>query len=173
MSTFSELYRVGHMETLRFFFTGLTDLVPTERGLTKKETLYVASILAHYAQTSRHENEGMPPMADLVEFFDCFVLGQMVAPRDAEMLEVAGAQSLFLAGFFGDQMRKRHNLRYYDFVGSSFYDRACHWTKDISKKVLFGLMSSHFPAWTRHCRDLSRTIRENRFLINPPRGLKP
>ncbi len=169
MSTFQELYGVGHMETVNFFYAELTDLVPQGGQLTTKETIYVASVLAHYAQTSRYETESMPPLADLGELFDHFVL-ELVDARDTKMLEIAGAQSLLFAGFFGDQMKEKHSLSWYNSIGSSFYEKACRRTRDANRKTLLGLMSWHFPAWARHCRELNRTLRENqfnRFLIKP------
>ncbi|MEK7579757.1 MAG: hypothetical protein AAB469_01020 [Patescibacteria group bacterium] len=164
MSTFTELYGVNQIQTLRFFLTGLIDLIPAGRNLTQKETIYVAGILSHYAQTSRYESDKMPALANLSEVFD-LVLDQ-AGPTDSQMLETAGAQSLFFAGFFGDQMKRRHNLRFFDSLGSSFYEEAHNHTKDANRKVLFRLMALHFPLWTRCCRDLSRTFRENQFLLN-------
>lgn len=171
MSTFTELYGVNQRAALQFFFSGLNDLIPEREKPAQKETLYVASILAHYAQTSRYESESMPVLAGLGEVFDCFVL--IPAPSDSEILETAGAQSLLFAGFFGNQMRQRHDLDYYDFVGSSFYERARHHTNDTNKKVLFWLMASHFSRWTGYCRVLNRTFQENQFLLNIHKNKEP
>ncbi len=39
----------------------------------------------------------------------------------ASMMETAGAQCLLLAGFFEDQMRRRHNIRWYCRAGRKFF----------------------------------------------------
>ena len=44
--------------------------------------------------------------------------------HDKLMMETAGAQCLLLAGFFEDQMRPRHNVRWYAQLGASFFSRA-------------------------------------------------
>ena len=171
MSIFGELYGVDQRGALQFFFTGLKDIIPKQGELTTKETLYVASVLAHFSQTSRCADRSMPTLAGLAEFFDCFVLSQ-IDPQDAETLEVAGAQSLLFAGFFGDQMERRHNLNWFNSVGRSFYERAGHQTQSIQRKTLLWLMASHFSAWTRFLRYFSRNLRERPYLINLPGSLE-
>ena len=44
--------------------------------------------------------------------FDHFVSNTALL-HDGLMMEVAGAQCLLMAGFFADQMRQRHNIRWY------------------------------------------------------------
>ena len=44
--------------------------------------------------------------------------------RDSMMMETAGAQCLVLAGFFEDQMRRRHSIRWYAQLGATFFRRA-------------------------------------------------
>ena len=39
-------------------------------------------------------------------------------------METAGAQCLLLTGFFEDQMRGRHNIRWYAELGAGFFVRA-------------------------------------------------
>jgi len=51
-SLFEELVAIDSGTALKFFVDNLREAAGTER-LRDDETLYVASILAHYAQTSR------------------------------------------------------------------------------------------------------------------------
>ncbi|OGI79129.1 hypothetical protein A3F19_00310 [Candidatus Nomurabacteria bacterium RIFCSPHIGHO2_12_FULL_37_29] len=160
---FQELLEVSSLTALNFFYVNLKEEVLTER-VVDAETIYVASVLASYAQTSRHSMTSLPPMANLSEFFDNFVLGQG-GLRDPVLLENAGAQSLLLAGFFQDQMRYRHDVRWYGGLGGSFYRGASLYSKDKKRKTLFRRISRNFPVWTVTCRNLSRSLRENRFLL--------
>ena len=61
--------------------------------------------------------------ANLSAVFDHFVFDTTL-PDDSLMMETAGAQCLVLAGFFEDQMRRRHNIRWYAELGASFFSRA-------------------------------------------------
>ncbi|MBI2065734.1 MAG: hypothetical protein HYT68_01555 [Candidatus Zambryskibacteria bacterium] len=162
---FQELFYVDSSGTLRFFHARLKEFRPA-KGVSKEETLYVASVLASYAQASRFKATSVPPMASLSEVFDCFVFRQDEL-KDPEILEVAGAQSLLLVGFFRDQMRTRHNVRWYDTLGRSFYERASNYSREGRRKELFGRLSVNFSVWTRTCCDLSRNLRDNQFLLRP------
>lgn len=71
------------------------------------ELLYNASVLAHYAQISVDAEMAMSAPADLTAVFDQFV-SDTTGLNDPLMMETAGAQWLLLAGFFEDQMRRRH-----------------------------------------------------------------
>ena len=149
---FRELISVNSTSAFNFFFTGLREVSRKEPG---NEMLYVASVLAHYSQTSRYDPSSMPPLANLSEVFDQFFF---VDTSDSEILEIGGSQILLFAGFFRDQMRRRQ----------SFYDRASVHTREPKKRRLFERMSKTFPSWTLNCRDLSRRCREdgnNRYLL--------
>ena len=65
----------------------------------------------------------MAAPADLTAVFDHFVADMNVL-TDPLMLETAGAQCLLLAGFFEDQMRRRHNIHWYAELGAGFFRRA-------------------------------------------------
>jgi hypothetical protein len=111
----SDLLGVNSEQAFRFFFGYLQEEVATKR-VTKKETLYVASILAHYAQTSRSDPNFMVPSGSLYEVLDNFVLPAMTPEgslglQDAKILEIAGSHTLLLVGFFRDQMNNRHSLK--------------------------------------------------------------
>ena len=126
--------------------------------------LYVASILAHYSLTSRFDSTSMPCLADLSEVFDTFVM-QTGNLTDAEILEFGGSMVLLFAGFFRDQMRARHNVKWYDQVGQSLYGRASQHSNNLKKRELFDGLAESFPAWTNVCRNLSRALRDNRLLL--------
>jgi len=163
MNGFRELLAVNSEVAFNFFLTNLRDEVQG-RGSKEDEVLYVTSILAHYAQVSRCDATYMPCMANLSEVFDNFIL-QDSGLQDPEILEIGGSQVLLFAGFFRDQMRRRHNVNWYDKVGQTLYDRACQYSRDRKKQRLFEKMSISFPDWAIICRNLSRTLRENQFLL--------
>jgi hypothetical protein len=161
-SLFEELIGVDSGGALAFFLTSLREVVGTE--VREDEASYVASILAHYSQTSRLDTRSAPSMANLAEVFDHFIL-QTMNLTDSELLETGGSQVLLFAGFFRDQMLRRHNVKWYDQVGQSLYGRASQLSKNRRKRVLFDRLSESFPVWTIACRDLSRSLRENRLVL--------
>ena len=69
-------------------------------------------MLAHYALVSTHSAVDLATPATLGAVFDHFVFDTSLR-NDSTMMETAGAQCLVLAGFFQDQMRRRHNIRWY------------------------------------------------------------
>jgi hypothetical protein len=162
-SLFEELVAVDSEQAFRFFLSNLRESAATER-LREDELFYVSSILAHYSQTSRSDTTSMPPMANLSEVFDNFILPR-ACPLDSELLEFGASQILLFAGFFRDQMERRHSVKWYDQLGQSLYERAGRQSKDLKKRELFDGLSETFPVWTMTCRNLSRTLRENRFVL--------
>ncbi|MEX2270217.1 MAG: hypothetical protein WD690_02010 [Vicinamibacterales bacterium] len=161
---FRELLEVNSAATLNFFYGGLRNNAASDR-VTNDQTIYVASILASYAQTSVYDSTSLPPMANLSEVLDNFVLNGEVL-TDPEILEIAGAQSLFLTGFFREQMKRRHNVGWFEELGGSFYERASFFSKAEKRRMLFRSMSENFPLWTQACAELHKTLRENRFLLD-------
>src|SRR5215213_4638057 len=121
MEPFGELLAVDSDRALEFFLVGLQDV--SDSSVDRHELLYNASILAHFAQVSTHADGDMPAPADLSVLFDQFVANTGVPP-DGTLMEAAGAQCLLLAGFFEDQMRGRHNIRWYSELGAGFFTRA-------------------------------------------------
>jgi hypothetical protein len=167
-SLFNELVAVDSNKALNFFVSGLRSIERTAR-FRADDLLYVATILAHYSQTSRCEVNGMPVLADLSEVFDYFVCPSCLAPlNEAETLATGGAQVLLFAGFFRNQMRRRHNVKWYDQVGQALYDKASRYTTDNPKKrELFDRVAEHFPVWALACRDLHAYFDESRYLLKP------
>ncbi len=168
MGDLTELLEVNSKQALMFFFGYLENEVVST--VTREEMLYVAGILAHYAQTSRNDTSCMPPAGSLYEILDTFVLPGLTAEglsglQDPEILEVGGSQTLLLVGFFRDQMKKNHNLGWYDHLGSSFFARASDRLQGRKKSHLLQKVAGNFPLWARSCRNVSRTMRDERYLI--------
>ena len=90
---------------------------------------------------------------------------QMGFPRQL-MMENAGAQCLLLAGFFADQMRVRHNVRWYAVLGAGFYRRAAERARSPKTAHVMSAMADHFEPWRqRHVR-LSRELRDQPYLLD-------
>jgi hypothetical protein len=121
MGPFGELLAADHRQVLEFFLVGLRDV--SEPTVDRRELLYNASVLAHYAQVSTQADVEWPAPTNLSTVFDHFVSDTTLL-RDSLMMEVAGAQCLLMAGFFEDQMRRRHNIRWYAELGTGFFSRA-------------------------------------------------
>jgi hypothetical protein len=169
MDYFNDLLGVTSEQTLRFFFKCLQEEV-TRKPVAQKETLYVASVLAHYAQTSRWDPNYMSPSGSLYDILDNFVLPAYTMERslglqDPEILEIAGSHTLLLVGFFRDQMNRKHNLSWYDKLGKSFFIRASTRVGKEEKAELLRGISENFVLWAVSCRNMSRTLRNQRYEI--------
>lgn len=156
------LLATDHRRTLEFFFVHLQDV--TESSVDREELLYNASVLAHYAQVSTCASGEMPTPSTLARVFDQYVLDQSMA-EDPEMMESAGAQCLLLAGFFEDQMRERHNLRWYASLGAAFYSRAAARSRSRHAEVM-SAMAHHFEPWRQRHARLSRELRDQPYLLD-------
>jgi hypothetical protein len=165
MDPLGELVGTNHREALEFFFLGLQDL--SEPTVDRQELLYNASVLAHYAQVSTKADVDLPIPADLSSVFDNFVIDQTLL-HDSLMLETAGAQCLLLAGFFEDQMRRRHNIRWYSELGASFFSRAAMQEQSAAKARLLGTIARHFEPWRQRHAQLSRELRDRPYVLKHP-----
>lgn len=167
MSDFAELLAVNSDQTLRFFAENLED---ENKGASQAEIVYVAGILAHYAQTSRNTDFFMPPATSLYEILDNFVLPGLtpegaVLMQDPGLLELAGSQTLLLTGFFRDQMQKKHNVKWYEYLGRGFFEKASDGLIGRNKAHLLGQVALHFSLWAISCYKVSRKLREKRYLL--------
>jgi hypothetical protein len=162
MDELRTLLATDHRQTLEFFFVHLQDV--TEPDVDRSELLYNASVLAHYAQVSTCATEDVPTPASLARVFDQYVLDDSLAD-DAEMMETAGAQCLLLAGFFADQMRIRHNVRWYARLGASFYHRAAECSRTPRNAAVMAAMAQHFEPWRQRHARLSRELRDQPYLV--------
>jgi hypothetical protein len=166
MESLGELLAVDERRALEFFVTGLQDV--SESKVDRQELLYNASVLAHYAQVSVHTDVDMPAPEDLSAIFDQFVVNQ-VFPEDSTLMETAGAQCLLLTGFFEDQMRGRHNIRWYAELGAGFFTRAATRQESRHKARLLTMLARHFELWRQRHARLSRELRDQPYLLTPPR----
>ena len=125
-------------------------------------------MLAHYAQISTQSDVELSAPANLSAVFDHFVLDRSLR-HDSLMMETAGAQCLVLAGFFEDQMRQRHNIRWYAELGASFFSRAAVHEQSAHKARLLDTIARRFEPWRRRHARLSRELRDQPYLLTPPR----
>jgi hypothetical protein len=165
MGPFRELLASDHRHTLEFFFLGLQEV--SEPEVDRQELLYNASVLAHYAQVSTQATTDFPTPATLSRVFDDFVVDTSLL-NDSGMMETAGAQCLLLAGFFEDQMRRRHQIRWYAELGSNFFRRAAANEATTKKARVLDGMSRRFESWRQRHAQLSRDLRELPYLLAPP-----
>jgi hypothetical protein len=167
-----ELLATDRRQALEFFFVGLQDLC--EPTVDPEELRYNASVLAHYALVSTQCDGDWPAPANLSAVFDHFVANTTLL-HDAMMMETAGAQCLLLAGFFEDQMRRRHNIRWYADLGASFYRRAATQEPSPVKARLLDTIARRFEPWRQRHARLGRELRDQVYVLNtagpPPRGV--
>jgi hypothetical protein len=136
-------------------------------AVDREELFYTASVLAHHALVSTSADLGVSAPANLSAVFDHFVLNTTLQ-LDGQMMETAGAQCLVLAGFFEDQMRRRHNVRWYAQLGASFFGRAARVEGSPHRARLLAAMESHFEPWRLCYARLSRELRDQPYLLTLP-----
>jgi hypothetical protein len=166
MSPLGELLATDDRQALEFFVLGLQDV--SEPTVDRQELLYNASVLAHYAQVSTQADVDWPAPASLSGVFDYFVSDTTLL-HDSLMMETAGAQCLLLAGFFEDQMRRRHNIRWYAELGASFFSRAAVQEPSPPKARLLDAIARRFEPWRQCHARLSRELRDKPYVLSPPR----
>ncbi len=165
MGPLRELLATDQRQALEFFVVGLQDV--SEPEVDRQELLYNASVLAHYAQVSTQADVDWPTPANLSMVFDHFVSDTTLL-HDTLMMETAGAQCLLLAGFFEDQMRGRHNIRWYAELGASFFSRAAGQEQSLVKARLLDTIARRFEPWRQCHARLSRELRDQPYLLTPP-----
>jgi hypothetical protein len=165
MGPLRELLAIDYRQTLEFFVLRLQDL--SDSTVDRQELLYNASVLAHYAQVSTQPDVDVPAPGNLSAVFDHFVADTTLLD-DRLMMETAGAQCLLLAGFFEDQMRRRHNIRWYAELGASFFRRAALHEQSLDKARLLDAIARRFEPWRRRHAQLSRELRDQPYLLTPP-----
>lgn len=157
------LLAVTNGHALRFFFEHLRDVSEDDRP-SERELLYNASVLAHFASTSSVSVDFPGTPASLTQVFDIFVLDRS-QHNDPEILEAAGSQCLLLTGFFGAQLRRRHNVEWYARLGANFYGSAARTTADGARAQMMRTMARRFPFWRRQQARLARELHESRMLV--------
>jgi len=160
-----QLLAAGEQQTLEFFVRRLKEV--SESTVDDHELLYNASVLAHHARVSTHSTVDLTTPATLVEVFDHFVFDTSLH-HDSEMMEAAGAHCLLLAGFFEDQLRRRHNIRWYASLGVGFFRRAADLEASPQKVRLLAAIATGFEPWRQRHARLSRYLREQPYLLVGP-----
>jgi hypothetical protein len=164
MDPLRELLAIDHRQALEFFVLRLQDV--SEPTVDRQELFYNASLLAHYAQVSTQPDVDLPAPTNLSAVFDHFVSDTTLL-QDSVMMETAGAQCLLLAGFFEDQLRRRHNIRWYATLGASFFSRAALQEPSRHKARLLDAIARGFEPWRRRHAQLSRELRDQPYLLTP------
>ena len=164
MGALAELLATGDQQALEFFFLRLRDV--SGATVDRQELLYNASVLAHYALVSTQSQTDLSAPATLNAVFDHFVADSSLL-HDSAMMETAGAQCLVLTGFFQDQMRHRHNIRWYADLGAGFFSRAATQERLPQKGRLLGAIAVGFEVWRRRYVRLSRELRDQPYLLAP------
>lgn len=175
MGPFGELLGCDHRSTIKFFFMHLRDEV-TSQAISRDELIYVAFVLAHHAQISLGGETDVPLSGDLSEVYDNFVSQLLLigngdshpARLDAQITEAAGGQTLLLAGFFRDQARHRHNVRWFDRLGQTFYSMSAQLTVSKERNSVLHRVSKNFHELAKTCRNVNRVLRDNPYLIRSP-----
>ena len=165
MGPLQGLLAIDHRQTLDFFVLRLQDVA--EPTVDREELLYNASVLAHFAQVSTQPDVDVPAPATLSTVFDHFVSDTTLL-HDSLMMETAGAQCLLLTGFFEDQMRPRHNIRWYAELGASFFRRAALHERSLDKARVLDSIARRFEPWRQRYPELSRHLRDQPYLLFPP-----
>ena len=156
---------VDSHQALRFFFERLKD-VTGERDSLTTELLYNASVLAHFATTSTAAADQFPSSpSSLGAVFDVFVLDRS-QHTDPDILEAAGSQCLLLTGFFRDQVKRRYNVKWYEALGASFYERAARHGRDRKRVEMMLVMAKRFDFWTHQQARLAQELRDAPKLID-------
>jgi hypothetical protein len=166
MGSLRDLLATDDRQALEFFFLGLQNVC--EPTVDRQELLYNASVLAHYAQISTQADVDLPAPANLSVVFDHFVSDATLL-HDSLMMETAGAQCLLLAGFFEDQMRRRHNLRWYAELGAGFFSRAAVHEPSPARARLLDTIARRFEPWRQCHARLSRELRDQSYALISPR----
>jgi hypothetical protein len=167
MGPLAELLATDERQALEFFALRLQEV--SGSAVDRQELLYNASVLAHYALVSTAADVGLSSPATLSAVFDHFVFDASLTD-DGLLLETAGAQCLLLAGFFEDQMRRRHNIRWYTELGAGFFNRAAQREPAAQKARLLAAIASRFETWRRRHARLSRELRAQPYLLRSAPG---
>jgi hypothetical protein len=165
MGPLRELLAIDPRQALEFFVVRLQDV--SEATVDRQELLYNASLLAHYAHVSTQPDIDVPAPANLSAVFDHFV-SDTTLRHDSLMMETAGAQCLLLTGFFENQMRPRHNIRWYAELGASFFRRAAVHERSLDKARVLDAIARRFEPWRQRHAQLSRDLRDQPYLLPRP-----
>ena len=163
MGSLAELLGTGERQTLEFFFLRLKEV--SEPTVDHQELLYNASVLAHYARVSTHSAVDLATPATLGEVFEHFVFDTSLR-NDGAMMEAAGAQCLLLAGFFQDQMCRRHDIHWYAEPRRGILQPSGRsGTVAAESAVCWRAIAAGFEPWRQRHARLRRELRDQPYLL--------
>jgi hypothetical protein len=165
MGPLVELLATDQRQALEFFVLHLQEV--SGPVVDPQELLYNASVLAHHALVSTAARFELSSPETLSAVFDHFVLDTSLR-HDPHIQESAGAQCLLLAGFFEDQMRRRHNIRWYAELGAGFFSRAAQREPVARRARLLDAIGRRFETWRQRHALLSRELRAQPYLLDRP-----
>ena len=84
------------------------------------------------------------------------------------IIQMCRLKCLLLTGFFEDQLRRRHNIRWYAHLGVGFFSRAASLERSPQKVRLLAAIAEGFELWRQRHARLSRDLREQQYLLTPP-----
>ena len=156
-------FAVTNAQALRFFFERLKD-VSGDADASADELAYNASVLAHFATTSTASTAFPATPTSLTAVFDLFVLDRS-HHADPELAETAAAQCLLFTGFFQDQLRHRHNIEWYAWLGAGFFDAAAQWGTNRDHVRMMQIMARRFGVWRARQHRLATELRDEPRLV--------
>jgi hypothetical protein len=84
---------------------------------------------------------------------------------DPAIMEAAASQCLLLTGFFGAQLRVRHNVDWYASLGAGFYVRAAEHTRDNARADMMRTMAVRFAFWRHQQARLAQDLHGRALLL--------
>ncbi len=159
MNEIQALMASDHRTTMQFFFSNLLDCVPSE-VVYEEEIIYSASLLASYAQTSKHSGYYLPLLGNLQEIGDLF-FRQNRLPTDWMFWQDAGAQLLVFTGYFRGQISEDFEIEKFEELGAHSFKKLSIGAPTEKKRWLFSRMHQNFPVWTRTFHLLHQQLFDN------------
>ena len=114
----------------------------------------------------------LPAPATLSAVFDHFVFDTSLR-QDTLLMETAGAQCILMAGFFEDQSRRRHNIRWYAELGAAFFSRAAAGEPSPRKAQLLDTLARHFEQRRQRHARLGRDLEVIHGVLEGPCRVVP
>ena len=170
---FQDLYGVTEEQALNFWASNLHDAIGNEHWarIGNSTGVYLASMLGHFSLQSVDRVEVLSPdyepgeqefrpFADLTQIAE-FMMQQLTSARNPLWMESAGAHILLYAGFFQNQHRHRHNIKFYSRLG-----RECFLMAAVGKREkIMKSIAADFQQYLHHLANLHQHLRESRYLI--------
>ena len=159
-----EWLAVSNGQALRFFFERLRALSdqadsPDERAALQRERaralrLDIVHVSRLLSRRCRH-----PAVLPL------FAFTHRTRNRDPDLLEAGASQCLLLTGFFGRQLRRRHNIDWYATLGAGYYREAAERTRDRQRARMMRVMAGRFEFWRGQHDRLANDLRDTPLLL--------